>query len=1675
MRTIIKTIAQNGLSPINRCRCSKGIGHWLYGLFLLISLSGWTAVATAATPPNTELTNIATISYAIGGGAVMTKQATASITTTDRTPAQISFYSAFENGTPMQVPDTDYSTNPGSNSDWLNLQTGLPDTLNVSATSSFAPGETLLIRVEDFDQNIDPTVRESIIITLTTDSGDTETLRLLETTPNSGVFMGAVLTASGSGVSSPNGTLLVQGNTQITASYSDSEDTTDVAATAASIDPVSLVFDSTTGTPINNAKVILVHDKSGGAARVYDTDGTLWPSEVMSGENVASRSADKYQTGNGQFRFPRVPAGEYRLEVIPPPGYRYPSQQTDAHIKTLGSVSIKVKIGSRAERFMLEKELEAIEVNIPLDPFDGRFGVEKTVDQKIVSQGDVLEYTVTATNHDTRYPLSNVFLEDMLPPGFRYIAGSARYADGVLFPETMLAVDGRLLSFRLGNIESNVSTSISYQVRVGAGSPKDEAVNKIQGFSDDAVSNVARATVKLVDELMTEEGLLIGRVFTGSCDDPEQQQAVKNVRLYFENGRSVTTDERGRWHLAGVRPGTHVVQLDTESLGAGLAITEQCKLTARHAGSHYAQFVELREGNLWRVDFRLKRVAGAESAQQGKQSRMDIIKPENPLLQFDKNFAEQAQLGLEFVWPPARYVPGISSIKIAVKYPPQYKLKVLLNGDPVNPLNFEGSASNKAKTVAISRWTGVDINRKNNILTAIVTDKSGNEVQRTERIVHFTERSTSAELVEAESTLVADGKQRPVIAIRLEDDEGYTPRPRTHGSFTLEYPHWKPVQVKTAGVKLESEFSNGRYEYIVSNDGLVRIELEPTNRSGQVVFNMQLSDGNSAPVKAWLKPALRDWIMVGFVKGGIGYNTLSGNMQTLNDLGEEEGFYKKGQLSFFAKGRIRGDYLLTMAYDSEKQRGEVGEQLEGVIDSDKWYTLYGDDQTEQYEAPSQSKLYVKLEKQQFSALFGDYYTDMDVTELSNYQRVLHGLKSVYKGDNISYTAFASQSDSTHQRDEIRADGTSGLYRLSREPLANSEKIVIEVRDRDDTDVILNARTLTRYVDYEIDYADKSLFFKFPVSGSDDEFNPVIIAVDYESADSDGNKNITAGGRIAYTSDDNKMETGLTYLREGDGDGGQQVGVDWRYEATEQLELKAEMAQSDNDTSANAWLAEAEYQQDALKLRAYASEEEKGFGLGQKGQSGQSQRKLGVESSYALSEDSAVSLDSSYHTQPDEDTKRTQTHIKWQKQFEASQVDVGYRHTDESTAGERDKQTRQITLGGSTEVLDGKAVLSARLEKGLGGSDDKATPDRAKVGLDYKLSDKTTAFVEHERVMAEAGDLDNTRVGMKTTPWEGGRLHTGYVREREVGADASEYRDYATAGLSQQWKVNDKLTVDTSYDRMQTLQQSEKTSVAGDRLSVADNDADDDSGYLSGSDDYQAVSLGATWKEEDWTATGRVEYRNGDNEDKHSVLLGIAHEVDDQRTVSVQGRVVQTEYANGDLTQKSKLGLHLAARPDDKGNWFNRLEFSDETELRDGAETQTRKVINNIHYNRQLNKDTELSLHHGIKLNLTDKEMGRYRSLLDTMQAAVRFDVNDSWDVGVQGGYLHGWDSNTRSFFSGVAVGFSPDKNIRIEAGYNFSGFHDDDFDSGQYTHQGPYIDLNYRLDQQLIESLQERQ
>ncbi|MDZ7825958.1 MAG: hypothetical protein U5R48_08075 [Gammaproteobacteria bacterium] len=65
----------------------------------------------------------------------------------------------------------------------------------------------------------------------------------------------------------------------------------------------------------------------------------------------------------------------------------------------------------------------------------------------------------------------------------------------------------------------------------------------------------------------------------------------------MEDGTFVVTDSEGRWHIEGVEPGAHVIQLDEASLPASHRI-QSCADNVRHAGTPFSQFVDVQGGTL---------------------------------------------------------------------------------------------------------------------------------------------------------------------------------------------------------------------------------------------------------------------------------------------------------------------------------------------------------------------------------------------------------------------------------------------------------------------------------------------------------------------------------------------------------------------------------------------------------------------------------------------------------------------------------------------------------------------------------------------------------------------------------------------------------------------------------------------------------------------------------------------------------------------------------------------------------------------------------------------------------------------------------------------------------------------------------------------------------------------
>ena len=131
-----------------------------------------------------------------------------------------------------------------------------------------------------------------------------------------------------------------------------------------------------------------------------------------------------------------------------------------------------------------------------------------------------------------------------------------------------------------------------------------------------------------------------------------------------------------------------------------------------------------------------------------------------------------------------------------------------------------------------------------------------------------------------------------------------------------------------------------------------------------------------------MAPGDLPFTLVGLAEASVGAKTVADQMERTgrfdSDLGDE------GRVAFYAKGRVLGSMLLTVAYDSAKEK--AGQRLLGVIDPSAYYTIYADGSTRRFDAASTEKLYVRLEAGAFYALYGDFVTGFDQTLLARYQR-----------------------------------------------------------------------------------------------------------------------------------------------------------------------------------------------------------------------------------------------------------------------------------------------------------------------------------------------------------------------------------------------------------------------------------------------------------------------------------------------------------------------------------------------------------------------------------------------------------------------------------------------------------------------------------------------------------------
>ena len=310
-------------------------------------------------------------------------------------------------------------------------------------------------------------------------------------------------------------------------------------------------------------------------------------------------------------------------------------------------------------------------------------------------------------------------------------------------------------------------------------------------------------------------------------------------------------------------------------------------------------------------------------------------------------------------------------------------------------------------------------------------------------------------------------------------------------------------------------------QQIVKN-GTLQFKLIAPFKPDPVTLKVSVR-GTSEKVVVRYIPDLRDFIAVGLLEGRLRSDKFDPAQITPvreNDGFDNElkGFTKEfsggktklgARAALYLKGKVKGDYLLTLGYDSDKN---TTKKLFDSVDPNVFYPVYGDSSIRGVDAQSSGKLYIRLDKKRSYFLLGDFTTvdDNPARKLSQYGRSLNGIRARYEEGDITANAFISQQTFRQITDEFPARGVSGPYSVSNaNGVTGSEKIEILTRDRFRPVNIIKVTAVTRNLDYEFEPFTGQILFRSPVPSFDDQLNPVSIRVIYE-VEQGGQKFLTYG-------------------------------------------------------------------------------------------------------------------------------------------------------------------------------------------------------------------------------------------------------------------------------------------------------------------------------------------------------------------------------------------------------------------------------------------------------------------------------------------------------------------------------------------------------------------------------------
>lgn len=1349
-----------------------------------------------------------------------------------------------------------------------------------------------------------------------------------------------------------------------------------------------------------------------------------------------------------------------------------------------GKVSFKARIDtSTPSDTVIENRISVRSDQTPEQQYSNRvttavveqpLRIFKSVDKAQAEIGDAVNYSIRVENTSEVIEAADMMITDRLPKGFRYIRKST-------------VLDGRIQKdpeggtnpiWMLGTLAPGASMTLSYKAIISVDAPLGNGVNTatVKGKSPGGnrlSAGPASAVVKVQEGVLNSKAVILGRVFVDRNGDKmpdEDEPGLEGVRLYLEDGSYVITDKEGKFSFNGIGPGEHVLKLDSITIPPGY---ESVPINSAFAGDGGSQFITVPFGGPARGDFALVHAAGGQVDAQLKEA----AKAKDGM-QFTFSVGGSAPQTLEqkisaMPVTPGLVEPGNGAIlgkdwcDLIVRMPSGIGYTLTVNGLPLPEKQIGKTIEEKTKNIRLLQYVGIRLRPGPNTIVLRSAMPAGADIQ--------------------EITVVVPG---PPAKITMTPDKAEIPADgRTQVPFTVQLlDRWdKPALgehvitvITEKGTILEEDLDPSAPGHQVRySNGSAGFRLRSTLKTGNDKVRALLGNVLQTAADVYFTGELRDWIVVGLGTFRVGNNSAGGNIEGITETDDfDDGIYHDGRLAFFIKGKILGKYLLTAAYDSDK---EEQEGLFQKVDPEKYYPVYGDAGESGYEAESSKKLYVKIERGRSYLLAGDFHTNLSENEFTRYERSFNGVKADIDTEHVTVKAFGTYTNHMLMKDEIPGNGTSGYYFLKKNPvIENSEQVWIEVRNRYHSEQVLSRTDKVRYADYSIDYGRGTILFKEPVPSVDRELNPVTIVVTYESEDP-GDKYYIYGGRAAARLGD-RAEIGVTAIREEkELKDSTLYGMDARLKVAGNTHLKAEAAWSDTyeEGRGSAWKVEIMTELvNRFRLGAYYRKVGEGFRNPSMSGGEGGTEKYGAKASYRFSDTTEILAESFVEKGEAQERTLLSHSFGVRRRISFLNVEAGFRSLSEESKDQPDKTSQMIFAGVGGNITP-RLGISVLREQALQTPAIDGYPTRTMVKLDYQLTDRIKTYLTQEFQEGAASRKNITLLGIESRLTERMILATGYQLESgEEGRSSlatielntkwreakgftlstrtgyqiqnalSESSGQAILGLNTRWEVMKGLTMSATAERVQAVQGST------------------DSGTST------AVTLGAEYLgSEDLKASGRYELRLARQETTHLLALGGAVRYGSSLTFLGKMSYWRSEKDQGDDSIFDG-ALGIAYRPLGKPSIYLLSVLRYKTDKRGGTETRTET--------QSLITSTELSYRLSPRMTLHGKYAGKLSweggnrlslaSYTDLILAGIHYDLSDRWDVAVYGRLMNQYRTKTHSLGGVVKLGYRLFKNIHVGAGYNLARLDDRDLSGESYRSNGPFVEVKFKFDEDLFAS-----